>query len=102
ISATPYEFSDPRFREMDTHTIKIKEKLGKIVIINSENIQNSLHYILQNPDELKGNIHIFLNSVSEIVRIARLGQIQGYLYSIYVADNEPNMAKLDELGINYF
>lgn len=101
ISATPYEFSDPRILEMDTIKIEIKEKLGTIEIINAKNINNCLHDIFQNPDAFKGNIHIFLNSVTEIAQVIRVAQMKK-LYSIYTADSKENMVRLDELQIHYF
>jgi len=101
ISATPYEFSDLRFLEMDTHTIKIKGKLGTVEYIDAKSIPNCLHYILNNPNQFKGNIHIFFNSVIEIAKTLRTAQLDNYSYSIYVADNEPNMNKLDEFKMGF-
>lgn len=101
ISATPYFFSDERFSELDLYHIKIKEKLGTIEVIHTESVTNCLHYILTNTTEFKGNIHIFFNSVTAIANALRTAQIN-YGASVYIAETEKNMDKLDELALQFF
>ena len=101
ISATPYHFSDPRFSELDVYDIKIKEKLGTIELIHTKSVLSCLSYVLRNPDQFNGNIHIFFNSVNEIANAIRTNQIN-YNVSIYVAPNDKNRDKLDELRQRLF
>jgi hypothetical protein len=68
ISATPFIFTDPRFRTLDYHKIMFTEKLGTVRLFNSTSVVGTLDYILKHINEFPGNVHIFYNSVQEIIK----------------------------------
>lgn len=100
ISATPYKFSDPRISELKVYDIKITEKLGTVDILHTESVSDCLGYFLRNADQLDGNLHVFFNSVNEIANILRAYDVS-YRASIYIANKEANMVKLDELRCRF-
>lgn len=67
ISATPYFFSDKRFYDLTFHKITFNAPLGTVRLINAKSVVGTLDYILKHLDEFPGNVHIFYNSVTEIV-----------------------------------
>jgi hypothetical protein len=102
ISATPYRFSDSRFKLFDIYNIKfrginkmIRGFIGKIKIINTNNVMTLLHSYLINDISYPGRVHIFLNSVTEIAKAIRVSGIKDY--SIFCKDDIKNTKKLDEL-----
>jgi hypothetical protein len=97
ISATPYYFSDPRFLAMDKHEIIITEKLATITLLNCKSVYGTLNHLLVNADKLDGNLHIFLNSVTDIKKAIIAASITDC--NIYCADDEKgkNLATLGEL-----
>ncbi|NVM67098.1 hypothetical protein FHW88_005419 [Mucilaginibacter sp. SG538B] len=103
ISATPYEFSDERFKSLHHYRIKFEEKLGKVTLVKAKSVVGTLDYILQNCDEFPGNLHIFYNSVTQIVAAIKRARLTIEQCNIFCADDKDgkNMQKLGEL-INYF
>jgi hypothetical protein len=97
ISATPYIFTDERFKTLDYHAIMFTDKLGVVSLINATSVVGSLEFLIKHRDEFPGNIHIFYNSVTEIKQaIIRSGLLE---CNVYCADDDrkKNMAKLGEL-----
>jgi len=97
ISATPYIFSDPRFKTLDYHEIRFTEKLGTVNLVDCKSVFATLARILNGNH--KGNLHIFLNSVTEIVKLINRAELTEGI-SIYCADDKDkeNLRKLGELG----
>jgi hypothetical protein len=98
LSATPYHFSDKRFEELNLHQIRFNQKLGKISLVNCRSVAATLNALLANKHRFPGNIHIFYNSVTEIVKaIERIGLKECH---IYCADDKEksNMKKLGDLA----
>ncbi|MDP3467254.1 MAG: hypothetical protein Q8S11_02895 [Daejeonella sp.] len=97
ISATPYFFSDPRFKSLDYHEIKFTEKLGKVTLVNAVSVTATLEYLIANRNEFPGNIHIFYNSVTEIKRAVLQSELEEC--NIFCADDKDsqNMQKLGDL-----
>jgi hypothetical protein len=92
ISATPYYFTDKRFREFDHHRIKfIEPYLGEVTVIRATSVTACLNYALTGV-QYPGNVHIFYNSVTEsISAIKRAELIEG---NLFFADKEENHEKL--------
>ncbi len=97
ISATPYIFTDIRFKILDYHKIEFTATLGKVTVVNAVSVPGTLNYMLQQADNLTGNLHIFYNSVREIRDIIIRSGITKC--NIYCADdqNGDNKIKLGEL-----
>lgn len=100
ISATPIKFSDPRFAVLDEHEIKITEKLGTIELIETEDINGVIHFILSNPDKFPANVHIFYNSVAQLSdRVRKAFQEVGALdCNIYCSKSDENFRKLGSVA----
>ncbi len=103
ISATPFEFSDPRFKELHYHKITFAEKLGIVQVVNAKSVLGTLNYLLNNIDKYPGNIHIFYNSVTQIVEAIKRAGLKDGIYNIFCADDkeQKNRKKLGELA-KYF
>jgi len=99
ISATPYEFSDPRFAEMDYHNVTFHEDyLGKVDIVNCTSVGATLLQILNTPQYFPGKVFIFLNSVTDSIDlIKRSGTTD---VAMFYADDEKNHEKL--LGVEHY
>jgi len=95
ISATPFYFSDPRFQEMDLHKIRFKNPdveetyIDKMMVIEAKNPYATLHRIIATTE---GNLHIFLNSVTEMTKIIEHGKLESC--HVYCNGKEENIAKL--------
>ncbi|MDR3695592.1 hypothetical protein [Mucilaginibacter sp.] len=95
ISATPFVFSDPRFSDLDYYKIEFTKKLGTVLVLHAKSVFATLHYILTHLDQFPGNLHIFYNSVIEIVRaINRAGLT---ICNIFCANDKDN-ANMNKLG----
>lgn len=97
ISATPYMFTDKRFKTLDYYKIEFTKKLGTVLLLHAKSVVATLDCILKNPDQFPGNIHIFYNSVTEIVRaIKRAALID---CNIFCADDKEgaNKKKMGDL-----
>jgi hypothetical protein len=97
ISATPFEFSDPLFYNLDKHEIIINEKLGEIELIETEDIEGVVHFLLSRPDKFPGNVHIFYNSITKLsdtlkLAISKCGNID---VNLYCSPNDENIKKLE-------
>ena len=97
ISATPYIFTDERFKSLDYHKITFTSKLGTIRLINSTSVEGTLNYILKHIDEFPGNVHIFYNSVQEIIKAILRAKLEDC--NIFCANDKDgnNKRKLGEL-----
>jgi len=97
ISATPYYFTDPRMKELDYYEVKLTKKLGDVTLVNSISVGATLKYLLDNASDFPGNIHIFLNSVTEISKAIEKAQLKDC--SIFCANDKDNknMVKLGDL-----
>ncbi|NOW99172.1 hypothetical protein [Mucilaginibacter sp. SG564] len=98
-SATPFEYSDPRFAKLQRYKILYEEKFGKITIVNDSNPKAALNYMLTHPEIFPGKVYIFFNSVTEIGETIRATGITDV--NVYCRDEEKNMANLEEASI-YF
>ncbi len=92
ISATPYYFSDPRLKNLDYYKITFDEPLGKINIIDARSVKECLNAFLTEKVKVKGNVHIFFNSVTEIGEAIEYAELQDC--NIYVAEKDENLEKL--------
>lgn len=95
ISATPYIFSDPRFRELELHTIKFKNPdeletyVDEIRVIEAVSVYATLKKIIELTE---GNLHIFLNSVTDIAQTIQYCNIENC--NVYCNDKQDNQSKL--------
>jgi len=76
ISATPYYFSDERYRQLDYHKIEFTETIGKVRLINATSPFGALNHILTHLQDVQGNLHIFLNSVTQIAHAIRRAELK--------------------------
>lgn len=101
ISATPYEFSDPRFQALDRYKIVFNRPLGKVMLVDSLSPMAALNWVLKHPDDYPGNVHIFLNSVTAIRNaIQAAGITDCRVFCANDKDNS-NMRKLGEFIVFY-
>lgn len=100
ISATPIRFSDPRFAELEEHEIIINEKLGTIELIETSDINGTIHFLLTHPEKFPANVHIFYNSVTQLSKdvtqaFHKLGDLD---CNIFCSNNDENLKKLGEVS----
>jgi hypothetical protein len=98
-SATPFDYSDPRFAKLSRYKLIYREKFGMITIVNNSNPKAALHYMLMHPEMFPGKVYIFFNSVTEIGEAVRSANITDL--NIYCRQDERNMVNLDDASI-YF
>ncbi|MBB6129872.1 DEAD/DEAH box helicase family protein, partial [Mucilaginibacter lappiensis] len=96
-TATSFQFSDPRIKNLSRYKMIYKEKFGKITIVNNYNPQAVMHQMLTNPDLFPGNVHIFFNSVTMIGQVIKVADISNV--NIYCRDDERNMANLQDTSV---
>ncbi|WP_157288093.1 DEAD/DEAH box helicase family protein [Pedobacter cryoconitis] len=96
ISATPYRFSDNRFKSFDVHNIKFNNKIGTINVLSAVNVLSALYIELLNPDKFPGRVHIFLNSIKQIDSIIKMAELTEC--SIFCKESKQNKDKLDGLS----
>jgi hypothetical protein len=101
ISATPYFFSDKRFQSLDFHQVKFDAPLGTVRLINSKSVVGTLDYILKHLDEFPGNLHIFYNSVKEIVNAIKRAAITDFTVCCANDKDGENMKTLGEYVANF-
>ncbi|CAM3747333.1 DEAD/DEAH box helicase family protein [Mucilaginibacter galii] len=101
ISATPYHFSNPKFQALDYYEIRFTEKLGTITLVDCLSVYATINDILQKSNVVKGNLHIYFNSVTGIAKCVKQAGLTDV--SIYCADDEDkaNMNKLGDLNKYY-
>lgn len=68
-SATPYPFSNPKFKSLDYYKLRFTESLGTVDIVHAEQPLEVLKYILENPDIFPQKVHIFCGSVTAIGKV---------------------------------
>jgi hypothetical protein len=97
LSATPYNFSDDRFKQLNYHEVSFTRSLGTVTLVNAVSVYGTLNYLLKNVNEFPGNVHIFYNSVNEIRRAILRSELDDC--NIFCADDKDktNMDKLGEL-----
>lgn len=96
MSATPYYFNDPRFKALQEYKITFYEDyLGEVSVIYSPSIQQTIDLFLTEKKKTSGNIHIFYNSVTEIVEAIKRTSIEDC--NIYCADEVKNRKTLADL-----
>lgn len=101
ISATPYFFSDERFWQLDYHEVRFTREIGTVTLVDCVSVPATLKDLIIQAQTQKGRLHIFLNSVTEIVLTAkRLGLID---FNIYCANDKDgvNLRKLGDLKSHY-
>lgn len=95
ISATPYVFSDPRFKELELHTIKFENPntletyIDDITVIEAKSVYATVKRVIENTER---NLHIFLNSVTDIVNTIKSCNIEDC--NVYCSDKQDNKNKL--------
>lgn len=92
ISATPFHFSDPRMKDLDLYQISFFEPLGEVNIVNATSVKACLNAILTKSIKMKGNVHVFYNSVTEVAEAVNYAELQDC--NIYCADKNENFEKL--------
>jgi len=99
ISATPYEFTDERFKSLHHHEIKFEKKLGTVTVVQAKSVVATLDYVLKNNHEFPGNLHIFYNSITQIVAAIKRAGLTLEQCNIFCADDKDgqNRQKLGEL-----
>ncbi|UEG52589.1 DEAD/DEAH box helicase family protein [Mucilaginibacter daejeonensis] len=101
ISATPYHFSNPRFKQLAYYKINFTASLGTVTLVQCYSIKATLNALLARANDASGNIHIFYNSVTAIAQAIKLAGLTNL--SIYCADDKDktNMEKLGEYAKYY-
>lgn len=95
MSATPYMFSNPRFKELEYHKIRFgTEKLGEVTLVETDKINATLNFVLLSAEKTDNQLHIFFNSVKEIGEAVRYANIKEC--SIFCSDKSENLVKLGE------
>jgi hypothetical protein len=93
ISATPYEFSDIRFKSLLRIKIEFSDSLDKkLDVVLCKNVHEALKILILDTKKNSGNIHVFYNSVKSIVDILDVLGVDGV--SIFCADNKDNRITL--------
>ena len=92
ISATPLSFTDPRFKTMDYHEIKVDEEKGKVHLLYTSNVIKSASKFLIDKSGISKRFHIFLNSVYLINEVVNL--LPNKDIAICCAENKDNKIKL--------
>jgi hypothetical protein len=101
ISATPYFFTDDKFKQLDYHEVKFTDSIGTITLVDCHSVLGVLDHIIKVSEDQQGNLHIFLNSVTEIVlAIRRAGLTDCNIFCANDKDGE-NMRKLGEFCKHY-
>eukprot|EP01118_Nematostelium_gracile_P010271 TRINITY_DN3522_c0_g1_i2.p1 TRINITY_DN3522_c0_g1~~TRINITY_DN3522_c0_g1_i2.p1 ORF type:complete len:620 (-),score=14.29 TRINITY_DN3522_c0_g1_i2:2807-4666(-) len=95
ISATPYEFSDPRLKEFNVININFNAPVGTIHMLGTNNVQSVLYTKLTHLEDFPGNLHIFLNSIVQIREVIIMSGITDC--NIFCNDDNANRITLDEL-----
>ncbi|SEN25311.1 hypothetical protein SAMN05192574_102916 [Mucilaginibacter gossypiicola] len=93
-SATPFEYSDPRFANEQHYKLRYSETFGKITIVNDSKPRSVLNYMLTHPEMFPGRVYIFFNTVTESGEAIRASGISDV--NIYCRDEERNMVNLGE------
>jgi hypothetical protein len=101
ISATPYTFSDSRFKELEHVKIAFTEKLGTVTLVEALSPMAVVDYMLKHPENYKGNLHFMINSVHSIADAINRAQVTDC--NIYCADDKEhkNMVTLGALTKYY-
>ena len=95
ISATPFEFSNPKFKELQNYQVQFHEPyIGDLLLLETKNIEGAVDSFIKNAAELPGNVYLFYNSVTEIAETIRRNAIKDC--SIFCAPKEENYEKLEE------
>ncbi|WP_354431644.1 MULTISPECIES: hypothetical protein [unclassified Mucilaginibacter] len=97
MSATPYEFSNPKFKNLHYVKIRFTASLGKVCIVNCRSVEATLNWILDNRNQYPGNLHVFYNSVTEISLAVQRASLDDC--TIFCANDEEN-GNLIKLGDN--
>jgi len=96
ISATPYRFSDKRFKTFDVHNITFDDKVGTVVILSTVNVLSVLYTKLLDPEKFPGRVHIFLNAITQIGSVINMAELTDV--SIFCAISKKNKDKLNGLA----
>jgi len=98
-SATPYPFSDPRFKRLDYYKLRFNESLGTVRIVHEDDTLAVLKYLLSHPELFPGKVHIFFGSVTatgKVVNDLSLTNVR-----IFCSDTDINFENLGGSG-KYF
>jgi hypothetical protein len=98
-SATPYPFSDPKFKKLDYYKLRFTESLGTVKIVHEEQPLEVLRYLLEHPELFPGKVHIFFGSVTSTGKLINdLGLTD---VRAFCRNEESNMENLGEAA-KYF
>ncbi len=98
-SATPYPFSDPKFKKLDYYKLRFTESLGTVKIVHEEQPLDVLRYLLEHPELFPGKVHIFFGSVTSTGKL--INEMGLTDVCIFCRDEEDNMKNLGNAG-KYF
>lgn len=104
ISATPYEFSDPRFEKLKLVKIESEHLNSNIETVFTKDLFATLKSLIEQAKEHKDvNLHIFYNSVTDIPIILSLIKADKVdSTKIFCADNAGNRGKLGKYADRLF
>ncbi|WP_316814048.1 hypothetical protein [Pedobacter heparinus] len=97
-TATFFEYSDPRIRELQKYEMTYSEKLGTINVVHHNDPQAVLNYFLKNPQLTKGNVFIFFNTVTQCGEAVINADIKS-VSNIYCREDEKNLINLGEAAL---
>jgi ribosomal protein L23 len=93
ISATPYYFTDARFKQFDYHRVKFVEPyIGEVNIVRATSVRACLNHALTK-EIYPGNVHVFYNSVTETIRAIKRAELTDG--NMFFSDKEENHEKLN-------
>lgn len=101
ISATPYYFSDPRFRSLTHYKVTFDAPLGKITLVDSRSPMATLDWVLTHPNDYPGNLHIQLNAVIEIKHAATRAGLTDFNIFCAPGERNRNIRNLGDLAKHY-
>ncbi len=91
-SATPYPFSDPRFKKLTYYKLTFDKKFGKVSIVEHIDPRTVLDFYLRNPHIFPGKVFIFYNSVTGMGQAVTDAGIEDV--ALFCSNTPENMTKL--------
>ena len=96
ISATPYQFDYYRMKELDYIKIKITESVGLVNLVRAKSVRASLKYIIEDGLNNDSKYFLFINCVTEIVKLLELLKLEDCRIFCSDGNNKENFQKLGE------
>ncbi|HTN21273.1 MAG TPA: hypothetical protein VL125_12400 [Pelobium sp.] len=101
VSATPFYYRDENFDKLQYYIITFPgQTLGKIDLIQTDNVPATLNYILSNSKNLPGNLHVFYNVVKYLGEQLRMVITENpdFDCNIFCSPKKENLVTLNELA----